>query len=138
MHTLNDLIGRQERVIFVEKDASVREAAKAMAEGNVGCTAIMEGPHLVGIFTERDVLKRVLLQDMNVDEVKVADVMTTEIIATGPAQSVIDAHHLMKRHHIRHLPVLDDDAKLLGVISIRDLLIDHIEDLRRYLALAEG
>ena len=75
---------------------------------------------------------------MNVDEVKVADVMTTEIIATGPAQSVIDAHHLMKRHHIRHLPVLDDDAKLLGVISIRDLLIDHIEDLRRYLALAEG
>jgi CBS-domain-containing membrane protein len=44
----------------------------------------------------------------------------------------------MKRHHIRHLPVLDDEAKLLGVISIRDLLIDHIEDLRRYLALAEG
>ena len=63
MHTLNDLIGRQERVIFVEKDATVREAAKAMAEANVGCTTIMEGPHLVGLFTERDVLKRVNSDD---------------------------------------------------------------------------
>lgn len=138
MHTLKDLIGKQERVVFVEKDANVREAAKAMAEANVGCTAIMENSRLVGLFTERDVLKRVLLRDMNVDDVKVSEVMTTDIIATGPSQSVIEAHHLMKRHHIRHLPVLDDDANLVGVLSIRDLLLDHMEDLRRYLALSEG
>ena len=138
MHTLKDLVGKQERVIFVEKDATVREAAKAMAEVNVGCTAVMEDGHIVGLFTERDILKRVLLRDLDVDTVRVSDVMTTEIISTGTEQSVIDAHHLMKRHHIRHLPVLDDAGKLQGVLSIRDLLVDHLEDMRRYIALAEG
>ncbi len=138
MSQLRDLVGNQERVVFVDASASVREAAKSMAAVNVGCTAVMDGPRLIGLFTERDVLKRVLLRDLDVDQVKVGDVMTREVIAAQEEQSVLDAHLLMKRHHIRHLPVLDAEGHLVGVLSIRDLLIDEMADLRRYIALVEG
>jgi len=138
VHTLHELLGKQERVVFVDADVSVREAAKAMAKANVGCTAIMSGRRLTGLFTERDVLKRVLLLDKNVDEVKVKDVMTKEVVVAQEGQSVLDAHLLMKRHHIRHLPVLDAQGELAGVISIRDLLIEEMADLRRYIALVDG
>jgi CBS domain-containing protein len=138
MNTLRNLLSHQERVIFVGENATVREAAKAMAEANVGCTAIMEGRRLIGLFTERDLLKRVLLLDLAVDETKVRDVMTREVVVAQQEQTALDAHMLMKRHHIRHLPVLDAEGLLVGVLSIRDLLIDEMADLRRYIALVEG
>jgi CBS domain-containing protein len=138
MNTLRNLLSSQERVIFVGEGASVREAAKAMAEANVGCTAVMEGRRLIGLFTERDLLKRVLLLDLAVDETKVGEVMTREVVVAQQEQTVLDAHMLMKRHHIRHLPVLDAQGLLVGVLSIRDLLIDEMADLRRYIALVEG
>ncbi|MBC8406760.1 MAG: CBS domain-containing protein [Planctomycetes bacterium] len=138
MNTLHDLVGKQERVVFVDATATVREAAKAMAKSNVGCTAIMDGKRLIGLFTERDVLKRVLLLDKNVDEIVVGDIMTREVVVAQENQSVLDAHLLMKRHHIRHLPVLDSEGLLVGVLSIRDLLIDEMADLRRYIALVDG
>jgi CBS domain-containing protein len=80
MNQLKDLVGRQERVVFVDENASVRDAAKAMAEANVGCTAIMDGRRLVGLFTERDVLKRVLLLDLKTDATLVRDVMTRDVV----------------------------------------------------------
>lgn len=138
MSQLRDLVGRKERVVFVDAESTVREAAKTMAEVNVGCSAIMDGPRLIGLFTERDVMKRVLLRDLDVDQVRVRDVMTREVIAAQENQSVLDAHLLMKRHHIRHLPVLDDQGQLVGILSIRDLLIDEVADLKRYIALVEG
>jgi len=138
MNLLKNLVGRQERVVFVDEDATVREAAKAMAQANVGCTAVMDGRRLIGLFTERDVLKRVLLLDLHTDDTLVRDVMTREVVVAEECQSVLDAHLLMKRHHIRHLPVLDAVGDLTGVLSIRDLLIDEMADLRRYIAIADG
>jgi len=137
MTTVRDLIGRQERVVFVDADVTVREAAKAMGQVNVGCTAILEDGKLVGLFTERDVLKRALLQDMNVDEVKVSEVMTREVISCGPDTDVRMARLLLKDHHIRHLPVVEDDGRLLGVLSIRDLVLEELEEMRKYLRLEE-
>lgn len=137
MNHLKDLVGRQERVVFVDESATVRDAAKAMAQANVGCTAIMEGRRLVGLFTERDVLKRVLLLDLKTDDTMVRDVMTRDVVVAQEEQTVLDAHLLMKRHHIRHLPVLDADGHLTGVLSIRDLLIDEMADLRRYIAMTD-
>lgn len=137
MNQLKDLVGRQERVVFVDDSATVRDAAKAMAEANVGCTAIMDGRRLVGLFTERDVLKRVLLLDLKTDSTLVRDVMTRDVVVAQEEQSVLDAHLLMKRHHIRHLPVLDAQGELTGVLSIRDLLIEEMADLRRYIAMSE-
>lgn len=137
MTTVRDLVGRQERVVFVSSDATVREAAKAMAEHNVGCSAVVDDGRLVGMFTERDILKRVLLQDLRTDQTRVADVMTTEIVTCGPDTDVRLARLLLRDHHIRHLPVLEEGGRLLGVLSIRDLVLEEIEELRKYLRLEE-
>jgi len=138
MSTLIELLGTPARVIQVSPDATVREAAKAMAESNVGCAAILDNEKLVGLFTERDVLKRVLLMDLKTDEVKVAEVMTREIITGAPDMTSRDARALLKEHHIRHLPVVDADGSLCGVLSIRDLVLDEVQEMRDYIALTEG
>ena len=138
MATLSELLGKTPRVVQVSPDSTVREAAKAMAEANVGCAAILEGQELVGLFTERDVLKRVLLMDLITDEVKVAEVMTKEIITGDLEMTSRDARRLLKEHHIRHLPVVDADGKLNGVLSIRDLVLDEVQEMRDYIALSEG
>jgi len=138
MTALSSLVNRQRRTVSISPQATVRDAAKAMAEANVGCAAIMQGRRLVGMFTERDILKRVLLRNLDVDAVAVHDVMTTALICAQGEQSARDARLLMQRHHIRHLPVLDAQGLLLGVLSIRDLIQDEVQEVRDYLALAEG
>ena len=138
MTQLNDLIGKQERVVSISQHATVRDAAKAMAEANVGCAAIMDGLKLVGIFTERDILKRILLKNLDVDTVLISEVMTRELLCAGMLQSANDARVLMERHHIRHLPVLNDNAELVGVLSIRDLVRDQVTEIKNYIAMHEG
>lgn len=138
MTLLSSLVNRQRRTVSINPQATVRDAAKAMAEANVGCAAIMHGRSLVGMFTERDILKRVLLRNLDVDAVAVHDVMTTALICAQGEQSARDARLLMQRHHIRHLPVLDAQGLLLGVLSIRDLIQDEVQEVRDYMALAEG
>ena len=138
MTTVRELVGRQERVVSVEESATVREAAKAMAESNVGCVAIMSRGRLVGLFTERDILKRVLLKDLHTDEVAVSEVMTREIVTCSSDTEVRTARALLRSHHIRHLPVEDSAGKLIGVLSIRDLLREEVAEVRRYLHLEES
>ena len=138
MTKLKELVGQQQRVVSISSVATVRDASKAMAEANVGCAAIMDGSKLVGIFTERDILKRVLLQNLDVDKVVIAEVMTKDIICSGDNQSANDARILMERHHIRHLPVLTEEGLLLGVLSIRDLILDHVAEMRDYIKMHEG
>ena len=138
MTLLKDLVNRQRRVVSISAKATVRDAAKAMAEANVGCAAIVQGRRLIGLFTERDVLKRVLLRNLDVDETVVESVMTTAIVCAQSTQRARDASLLMQRHHIRHLPVLDGEGLLVGVLSIRDLIQDEVEEMRDYLALADG
>ncbi|MBL7008271.1 MAG: CBS domain-containing protein [Planctomycetes bacterium] len=138
MTTVRDLIGRQERVVFVDPGVTVREAAKAMGQVNVGCTAILKDGKLVGMFTERDVLKRVMLKDLDVDQVKVEEVMTRQVVSCRPETDVRLARLLLRDHHIRHLPVVEEDGRLLGVLSIRDLVDEELHELRKYLHLEEG
>ena len=138
MTTVRELIDRQKRVVSVEESATVREAAKAMAEANVGCAAIMSEDRLVGLFTERDILKRVLLADLHTDEVAVSEVMTREIVTCSQDTEVRTARALLRSHHIRHLPVEDSNGKLVGVLSIRDLLREEVAEVRRYLHLEES
>ncbi|MDP7061860.1 MAG: CBS domain-containing protein [Planctomycetota bacterium] len=138
MTELEDLVGKQKRVVSISNHVTVRDAAKAMAEANVGAAAIMDGTKLVGLFTERDVLKRVLLRNLDVDEVLVRDVMTRDLICAELGHNTNDARFLLKRHHIRHLPVLDKEGNLAGVLSIRDLIKDEVREMRDYIAQAEG
>ncbi len=138
MTLLKNLVNRQRRVVSISPRATVRDAAKAMAEANVGCAAVLHGRKLVGMFTERDILKRVLLRNLDVDETAVETVMTTAIICAQAEQTARDARLLMQRHHIRHLPVLDAEGSMIGMLSIRDLIQDEVQEVRDYMALAEG
>jgi CBS domain-containing protein len=130
MKTLRDLLGEEPLIVKVAPEASVRTAAKAMAFANVGSIVVMEGERLVGMFTERDLLKRVLLQDRRTDETRVQDVMTTELITARPETTSAEARRILDERHIRHLPVVESEDRLLGVLSIRDLIHDEVEAAR--------
>ncbi|KAA3610786.1 MAG: CBS domain-containing protein [Planctomycetota bacterium] len=131
MTTLRELLGSDPQPVQVSPEATVRDAAKAMAAGNVGCVGVMDGERLIGLFTERDILKRVLLQDKRTDETQVSEVMTTEIITGTPEQSAREGAALLEQHHIRHLPVVGPGQTLVGILSIRDMLRDELRQARR-------
>ena len=117
------------RVVSVAPDEPVRVAIARMAEENIGCVAVCEGLRIVGIFTERDVL-RLASEGPEFAELKLGDVMTKNVV-TAPADiHILDAAHLMGEKTIRHLPVVEGDY-LLGMIGIRDVLRTLVERLWR-------
>jgi len=105
----------------VEPTATVSEAAKLMTDHNIGAALVMEGDDLVGIFTERDILTRIVALGKDPKTVKVSDVMTPEVICIQEDTSAMRALELMDEKAIRHLPVLSKDGKVRTVISIRNL-----------------
>ena len=115
------------RVVTVEPSDSARTAVLRMLEEQVGSVAVCEGGRLVGIFTERDVL-RLAGEATSLDEIRVGDVMTTELTKVAPDTSIVDAAGLMAARRIRHLPVVEDD-RLLGLVGIRDVLGALVERL---------
>jgi CBS domain-containing protein len=117
----------------VEGSATVLEAVQVMAEEGVGAVAVVEDGQLRGIFTERDVMLRVVLRERRPRETRVGDVMTSPAHTTPRDTPAEDALSFMLEHHIRHLPIVDESGKLLGMLSIRNLLEHMVEDLQREL-----
>ena len=113
------------RLVTVGPGDSVRLAVLRMLEEDVGSVAVCEGGELVGIFTERDVL-RLAGEGAPLDDIRIADVMTTEVTTVSADVSVSDAAALMGARKIRHLPVVED-GRLLGMIGIRDVLGSLVE-----------
>lgn len=112
-------------VIHVAPNESVRKAVSTMTEHNIGAVAVVETGHLVGIFTERDLMRRVVAKNLDPASTSVADVMTTDVQTASPAETTRECVERMKSLHCRHLPVVDGD-RLIGMVSFRDLLeIDH-------------
>jgi CBS domain-containing protein len=108
-------------VIHAQVNENVRTVAKHMAESSVGAVAVLDRGKLVGMFTERDLMTRVIAGDLDPDKTDVARVMTTNVAAISPAEKVAGAMQKMQQHNCRHLPVLED-GQLVGMISLRDLL----------------
>lgn len=131
-------MANQTRVVSVVPGATIREAALAMSEADVGSVLVMENDQLVGVFTERDLLKRVLAENEDVDMLPVSEAMTKDVITGNPDADVGTATRLMRNHHIRHLPVVAEDGAILGVLSIRDLIRDDMKELKDYIAQREG
>jgi CBS domain-containing protein len=114
-------------VISIERDASVFDAIKLMADHAVGSLLVMDGESLIGIVTERDYARKVILKGRSSNETPVGDIMTTEVITSKPQQSVNECMALMTERRLRHLPVVVDD-KVVGIISIGDLVQAIISD----------
>jgi CBS domain-containing protein len=105
----------------VDPDATVLTALKVMAEKNVGALLVLQKGRMVGIFSERDYARKMILKGKHSNDTCVHEVMTGSPICVGPGKSVHECMALMTDNHIRHLPVLDGD-QLLGVISIGDVV----------------
>jgi CBS domain-containing protein len=120
----------QKPAIGVPRQTSVREAARLMTDQRIGAVLVFDGAAPAGIFSERDVMCRVLLSGKDPDATKVGDVMTAPLV-TFPAGGETDAATtLMLEKHIRHLPVTAEDGAVLGMLSMRHLLQDQIENLK--------
>jgi CBS domain-containing protein len=117
------------RTITVSPRETARVAILRMLEENVGAVAVCDGPRLVGIFTERDVL-RLAGDGADLDSVMVEDVMTRSVVSISPDDGIIAAAELMGERKIRHVPVVQD-GNLLGMIGIRDVLGTLVEQLWR-------
>lgn len=113
----------------VEPSASVLHAVEVMAEEGVGAVAVVEGTELKGIFTERDVMLRVVLKSRRPQDAKISDVMTAPVETITEETTAEEALNHMLDRHLRHLPLVATGGKLLGMLSIRNLLEHMLEDL---------
>lgn len=107
--------------------ASVFDAVKLMAEKNIGALLVMEGEKVVGIITERDYARKIVLMARSSKETPVRDVMTSSVMYVRPDQTSEECMVLMTENRLRHLPVMNGD-KLIGLISIGDLVKDIISE----------
>ena len=124
VHSLNNK-GRD--VWAVRPDQSVLEALKIMADREVGAVLVMDGDKLIGILSERDYARKVVLAGRSSRESPVRDVMTTQVVCVPPERSVEDCMALMTDNRLRHLPVVDH-KRVIGVVSIGDLVKAVIDD----------
>jgi CBS domain-containing protein len=119
--------------LTVTKDTTVLAAIEKMVEVGVGAVAVVEGEELVGIFTERDVIRRVAVKKLPMDTTRVSDVMSSPVqtvhVDTNPSEVLA----VMDSNHFRHLPIVDEQNRLQGMLSIRHLLHRMVEDLSQEL-----
>ncbi|RKZ49942.1 MAG: histidine kinase [Gammaproteobacteria bacterium] len=111
----------------VSPETMVYDAIKLMNEAKVGALLVMENNKLVGIISERDYARRVILEDRASHDTPVKDIMTPDVITVTPDQSVEDCMKLMSAHHIRHLPVAEN-GEVSGVISTMDVVTSIISE----------
>ena len=128
MKPVSELLKKREGTLWhVRPETSVFEALQLLADYEVGALMVMEGGALVGVFSERDYTRKIALQGRNSRTTPVADIMTREVLTVTPATPTRDAMVVMSARKVRHLPVLEGHT-VLGMISIRDILDDIIED----------
>jgi CBS domain-containing protein len=141
MPTVKDVLALKGDSLFTTgSQVSVLDATRKMNQHKVGALVVMDDGRVTGIFTERDVLRRVVAEERLPREVKVADVMTTDVICCSMTDDLDDVSAIMKDRRIRHVPVCDTAGKLHGIISIGDVNAQyashaeqHIHFLNEYL-----
>lgn len=128
MKTVRDILMVKGRDVWtVDLDATVFEALSRMAEKEIGALMVMDGPRLVGIISERDYARKIVLLGRTSPNTLVKEIMTSHVVYTHLEQSIEECMALVTEKRIRHLPVIDE-GKLVGVISIGDLVKSIISD----------
>ncbi len=124
-------------VISVAPDATVYAALELMAEHDIGALLVLDGARLVGIFSERDYARKVILLGKSSHETLVAEIMTPKVIQVTPAEGADACMTLMTERRIRHLPVVENDH-VVGILSIGDLVKEIISDQSFHIRQLEG
>jgi CBS domain-containing protein len=137
MATVRDMIRKKGGEIYsTTPDAGVLDALKSMADHNTGALLVMEGRNVVGILSERDCVRKVELAGKTAKDTRVRDIMTGKVINITADEQLDVCMTLMLDRNIRHLPVYDGD-KLLGLISVRDVLREVVEVQRSMISQLE-
>lgn len=118
------------QVVTISKDAPVLEALRLMADHHIGAVLVMQGEELVGIISEREYARKVILQGRSSSDTPVGMIMTSPVICVTPAEPVSACMSIMTEQHIRHLPVMEGN-RLVGVVSIGDLVKELIEEQKQ-------
>ena len=128
MKTVQQLLeSKRYSVVSVAPSSTVLDALKVMAEKEIGAVIVIDGEHLVGIFSERDYARKVVLQGKSSKDTPVREIMTERVVCVRPEQSIEDCMGLMTDKRIRHLPVLQH-KKVIGVISIGDVVKEMLSE----------
>jgi CBS domain-containing protein len=138
MKTVKDILRIKGRDVWsTTPDATVYQALQTMAEKNVGALVVLDADTVVGIMSERDYARKVILHGRSSREIRVREIMTSDVYYVRPDQNIEDCMELMTDKRVRHLPALEND-QLVGVISIGDVVkaliaehestIRHLED----------
>ncbi|MBM4265994.1 MAG: CBS domain-containing protein [Deltaproteobacteria bacterium] len=140
MKTVQDLLQAKGREVWsVAPDQSVFEALELMAEKGIGAVLVLERRRVIGILSERDYARQVILKGKASKDTAVREIMTAHLVTVGPERSVEECMAIMTQRRVRHLPVMVGDD-LLGLLSIGDVVKavisekeDHIEQLETYI-----
>ncbi|HQU82131.1 MAG TPA: CBS domain-containing protein [Pyrinomonadaceae bacterium] len=128
MKLVKDILASKGSDIWsIAPESSVLDAIKMMAEKRVGALLVMQSVKAVGIISERDYARKVILRGKSSETTRVSEIMTADLVSTMPDETVENCMALMTEHHIRHLPVIENE-KVVGVLSIGDLVKSIIED----------
>ncbi len=126
MASIRDLINNR-TIHYVQPNQTVFEAAGYMADRNVGAAPVLDGTRLVGIFSERDIMRRVVREGRDPLTTRISEVMSTDLRTVEPTASSEEAMCVMQSHGVRHLPVCEGRT-LVGFLSLRDLLRCHLDE----------
>ena len=138
MKTVQQLLSTKSAQIFaVAENSSVLDALKVMMEKNISALLVLDGDRLLGIFTERDYARKIILHGKSSAETLINEVMTAHPITVLPSDSIEFCMGIMTDKHIRHLPVMQDNG-LLGMVSIGDVVKFIIEDQKQTISQLES
>ena len=141
MRTVKNILkGKISEIWSIAPDATVYDAIHLLAEKEIGALLVLDGDELVGVISERDYARQIILKDKSSRETLVRDIMTSDVITTSPENDIGDCMTSMTVKRIRHLPVIDA-GKIIGVLSIGDLIRaiiaeqqSTIVDLEKYIS----
>jgi len=129
MKTLKQLLTSKHRPLAaVSPNDTVLHALQVMAEHDVGALLVLDGERLVGIFSERDYARKIILHGKASKETQVSEIMTDKVFYVGLDRSIDECMAIMSEKHFRHLPVLDEEQQVVGIISIGDLVKETIRE----------